>query len=211
MSETTQFPPVYPAPQQVPQIRRPRRWPWIAGIAVALVVGIAVGNGTGATSRNTALSATTTATSAAKASAASTPLPTTTVAPPVTTTVIPAPAPAPVAPAPTHRTATRTQAAPVAPPAAPVAAAPTVLYSNTGTGIGSTPDFTTGAEWQVQYTFDCAGFGQQGNFAVTDDAGDVLVNALAANGSDVAYVHASPGTHSLSINSECDWTVKVIG
>jgi len=207
MSETTQFPPVYPPPQQMP--RRPRRWPWITGIAVAFVVGIAVGSA-GATNRNPALSAATATT--AKAPAAATPLPTTTVAPPVTTTVIPTPTP--VASAPTHRAATRTQAAPaapVAPPAAPAPPAPTVLYSKTGTGIGSTPDFTTGAEWQVQYTFDCAGFGQQGNFAVTDDTGDVLVNALAANGSDVAYVHASPGTHSLDINSECDWTVKVIG
>jgi len=203
-----QFPPIYQTPQQAPRGRKHRRWPWITGIVVAFVLGLAIGNGTGTTSRNAALTAAT-ATSAPMTPATSTaPLKPTTIAASATTTVVPAPVP--VVPAPTHRAVTTRPPAPPAPPAAVAPAAPTVLYSKTGSGIGSTPNFTTDAEWQVQYTYDCANFGQQGNFAVTDES-DVLVNALAVGGSDVAYVHNSPGIHSLTVNSECNWTIKVIG
>jgi hypothetical protein len=204
MSEMPQIPPIYQQPQQAAVGRKRRRWPWIAGIVVAFVLGIAIGNGTGNTSKNAALAAATMSASRTPA----TPTAPTTVAAPTTTTVVPTPLP--VVPTSTHRAVTTRPPAPPAPPTTVAPATPTVLYSKTGSGIGSTPNFTTGAEWQVQYTYDCANFGQQGNFAVTDES-DVLVNALAAGGSDTAYVHNSPGTHSLTVNSECNWTIKVIG
>ncbi|HEX3792182.1 MAG TPA: hypothetical protein VHW44_30240 [Pseudonocardiaceae bacterium] len=90
-------------------------------------------------------------------------------------------------------------------------AKPTVVYTKTGNGEGSTPNFTTGAEWQIQYTYDCSKFGQSGNFAVT--AGDdinVAINELGDKGGDTSYVHADAGTHALQILSECSWTVTVL-
>lgn len=117
-------------------------------------------------------------------------------------------------------TVTPQQAAQVAPTAAPAApapttAAPTVLYSKSGSGAGSTPNFTTGAEWQVDWTYNCSNFGSQGNFIISaGNAADISfpsVNELGTSGADTAYVHSDPGSHSLSINSECSWTVKVVG
>lgn len=97
--------------------------------------------------------------------------------------------------------------------AAPTSAAatPVVLYSKTGTGTGSTPDFTTGAEWQVAYTYDCSAFGSPGNFAVTSEDFQLAIDQLGMKGADTEYVHGDPGTHSLSIDSECAWTIKVLG
>jgi hypothetical protein len=102
-----------------------------------------------------------------------------------------------------------TQSAQAGAPAAP--ATPVVLYSKTGSGTGSTPTFTTGAEWQVQYTYDCTAFGQSGNFVVTSEDYELAVNQLGTKGADTDYVHNDPGNHSLSIDSECSWTIKVLG
>jgi hypothetical protein len=95
-----------------------------------------------------------------------------------------------------------------APPAAP---AKTVVLTKSGEGIEQTRSFTVGDNWSLTYTFDCSNFGMQGNFQVYEDYpdGNVLVNALAKSGSDTTYQTGDAGTHSLKINSECAWTVKV--
>lgn len=128
-----------------------------------------------------------------------------------------------IATASSHGTTTSTKTTPAPAPTAvdsARAAAPTttlapaaavVLYSKTGTGTGSTPTFTTGAEWQVQYTYDCTAFGQSGNFMVTSDDYQLAINQLGTKGGDTDYVHNDPGSHSLSIDSECAWTIKVVG
>lgn len=111
-------------------------------------------------------------------------------------------------------------------PAAPVAAttvaptttpAPTVVYSKTGSGTGTTPNFTVGAEWQIDWTYNCSNFGGSGNFIITPvgsggtGIGLNPVNELGASGADTAYEHDAAGTFNLQVNSECNWTVKVIG
>jgi hypothetical protein len=96
-------------------------------------------------------------------------------------------------------------------PATTAPATPVVIYSKTGSGTGSTPTFTTGVEWQVQYTYDCTTFGQSGNFMVTSEDYQVAINQLGMKGADTDYVHNDPGSHSLSIDSECAWTIKVLG
>lgn len=108
---------------------------------------------------------------------------------------------APVAPAPAT-----SAPAPAAAPATPI-----VLYSKTGTGTGSTPTFTTSADWQVAYTYDCTAFGQSGNFMVNSDDYQLVINQLGNKGADTQYVHGDPGAHSLSIDSECAWTIQVLG
>ncbi|MCQ4084351.1 hypothetical protein NGB36_28160 [Streptomyces sp. RB6PN25] len=88
-------------------------------------------------------------------------------------------------------------------------AAPTVVMTDSGSGIKNTPSFTVGGNWTLQYTFNCAALGQPGNFIVTDETGMPLANELKSQGSgqDPQY---DAGTHHLQINSECDWTVKVV-
>lgn len=97
---------------------------------------------------------------------------------------------------------------------APVAAK--VLFDKTGSGIGKTAIFTTPSEWEIDYYFDCTGFGQTGNFSITvyDGASqmkDLPANALGLKGSDVAYEHNLSGPYYLEVNSECDWHVTVKG
>lgn len=92
---------------------------------------------------------------------------------------------------------------------------PTVkLLTQSGDGMGQTKQFTTQSVWNVTYTYDCGG--DKGNFAVIsyDPTGaeeGVIVNQLQASGQASAIVNADPGTHYLSINSECTWTITVIG
>lgn len=91
---------------------------------------------------------------------------------------------------------------------------PTTLLTTTGNGIKATTEFTTGDSWNLTYTFDCSGFGSSGNFAVTEyttgEMTGILVNALAASGQDTVPVYDA-GRHHLEVNSECDWTLTVVG
>lgn len=118
---------------------------------------------------------------------------------------------APAAAAPATSAAPAAAAAPTtAAPAAP--AAPKVIYQKSGSGIMTTPNFTTPAEWQVKWSYDCTSFaGGTGNFVVNSEDFQANVNELGAKGADSTYVHNDAGTHSLSINSECTWTVTVLG
>ncbi len=85
-----------------------------------------------------------------------------------------------------------------------------------GSGIKKTATFATPGEWTLQYSYDCSTFGSKGNFQVMEfDANgnmtDVLVNELDKKGSDQVPQHADDGSHYLEINSECKWTVTVVG
>jgi hypothetical protein len=90
--------------------------------------------------------------------------------------------------------------------------APTVLLDLKGSGIHRSKKFTAGGEWTIAYTYDCASFGQKGNFQifVEGDASDVAANELAAKGQGTQN-EFTPGTFDLSMNSECDWHVTVKG
>lgn len=94
---------------------------------------------------------------------------------------------------------------------------PQVLLNISGSGTKTTQKFTTsGQDWDLAWTYNCAAFGDSGNFIVdvknsdgssSDNQG---VNQLGANGADTEHFH-SGGTFYLEVNSECSWTVKVIG
>ena len=68
--------------------------------------------------------------------------------------------------------------------------------------------------WKLTYSFNCAEFGQSGNFQVFEDGGSdfsgVEVNDLAMSKSSSTWAYNDGGTHYLEINSECSWKVKVI-
>jgi hypothetical protein len=98
------------------------------------------------------------------------------------------------------------QSAPTTKAAAP--AKPTVVLTAHGSGIKNTAPFTTGDNWTVTYTFDCTGFGQAGNFMVSDENDMPLVNELKLKGTGSTPQY-NAGTHHLQINSECDWTLTV--
>jgi len=89
----------------------------------------------------------------------------------------------------------------------------TVLPAMKGSGGKNTPKFTTGADWTIHYSFNCAGFGSKGNFQIYvydgTSLGAVGVNDLAAKGSGTAPIYGDSGSHYLTVNSECSWTVSV--
>jgi hypothetical protein len=91
-----------------------------------------------------------------------------------------------------------------------------VLLDKTASGTSKTAYFTTPSEWEIDYYFDCTGFGYQGNFQIyvydgTSALKDLPVNTLALKGSDFVFEHNLSGPYYLEINSECDWHVIVKG
>jgi hypothetical protein len=124
----------------------------------------------------------------------------------------------------TNDTATIQRSAPAA--ASPEAASPTpppappkpkTIYTLKGKGIKKTAKFTTPDEWTLRYTYDCSKFlGGTGNFVVTENDGggglqDLLVNELDKKGNDSVPQHNDSGEHYLEVNSECSWTITVVG
>jgi hypothetical protein len=100
------------------------------------------------------------------------------------------------------------------PPAARAAVKPHTVATFSGNGEQSTAKFTVAATWKLQYSFNCSDFGGQGNFAVIEDGGSdfggVNVNDLATSKSGSSWAYNDAGTHYLEIDSECNWSVKVI-
>lgn len=102
--------------------------------------------------------------------------------------------------------------------AAPPAAAKVVLQL-AGNGVKNSVNFTvTQSQWTIAYTYDCTAFlGGTGNFIITindstgkSDYAKPGVNELGAKGNDNTVEHGA-GTYSLTMNSECTWTVTVTG
>jgi len=96
------------------------------------------------------------------------------------------------------------------------------LLSLSGSGIKSSKTFEfSGDSVDVIYTFDCSDFGYAGNFQIYfygasllgPSVPDILANDLAMSGGDTTteYLYGATGPFHLEMNSECDWTVKVVG
>ncbi|MCO5967497.1 hypothetical protein [Actinoallomurus soli] len=87
---------------------------------------------------------------------------------------------------------------------------PHTVLTESGNGMKTTRTFHVHGDWDLHYSFNCANFGGQGNFAVSDDnTGQVFVNSLAATGKDVTHQHDG-GSIALSVLSECNWRIKVV-
>jgi len=96
-----------------------------------------------------------------------------------------------------------------------VAGATTETFSSAQTGTsGETQAFSQSAGWQMSWSYNCASYGGSGNFIVTVDqpSGDNTIdfgpNELGTGGSGTDY-YTDTGTFSLSVNSECEWTINV--
>jgi hypothetical protein len=109
-----------------------------------------------------------------------------------------------------------TQAAnqPAAPASSAAAVKPQLVATFSGSGIQNTPRFTVSSTWKLDYSFSCSSFGSAGNFQVYEDGGNdfggVSVNDLAMSKTSSTWAYNDGGTHYLEINSECDWTVKIL-
>jgi hypothetical protein len=105
-----------------------------------------------------------------------------------------------------------TQAASSAPAAQAAKPAAKTVATFSGNGIQNTPKFTVSSTWKLGYSFNCSSMGTSGNFIVMEDGsfGGLTVNALAESKSGSTYAYNDAGTHYLEINSECDWTVRVV-
>ena len=90
---------------------------------------------------------------------------------------------------------------------------PHVIARFAGSGIENTPRFRTSGTWLLRWSYNCANFGQPGNFAVLEDgeAGGVAVNELGTHGHGKTYGYGDAGRHYLEVDSECHWSMKIIG
>jgi hypothetical protein len=95
--------------------------------------------------------------------------------------------------------------------------APQTLLNISGSGSKTTAKFTAASDWDLNWSYDCSNFNNQGNFQVMIYNGDgsmsfsnAMVNELGASGSDVEHYHSS-GTYYLVVNSECKWKLNVQG
>ena len=95
---------------------------------------------------------------------------------------------------------------------------PTVLVSLSGNGRNTTLPFTAKGSWNLQWSYNCAGFSDgTGNFQVyvlsassATKVTDEGPNQLGATGSSTTYMPQG-GTLILKMTSECDWSVKAVG
>lgn len=85
----------------------------------------------------------------------------------------------------------------------------TTLAEAEGSGPGAVPVFSTGGDWRLTYVFDCGALGSPQEFVLADGATE-LVRATAYTGTD-ALVLRTPGEHSLTVDTACDWTVRAVG
>jgi hypothetical protein len=99
----------------------------------------------------------------------------------------------------------------------PAAVTPQVLLDLSGNGTKTTQKFTAGKDWDLNWSYNCSNFGQDGNFQVFiyDDSGQLSfrnspVNQLGASGADVEHYH-NGGTFYLTVNSVCSWKIQVNG
>jgi len=90
-----------------------------------------------------------------------------------------------------------------------------VIAAFTGSGQENTRKFMIGGDgtWKLKWAYSCASFGFKGNFIVQEDGGfaGVSVNELGLHGHGSTYGYGDQGRHYLAVNSECDWTMRVVG
>ncbi len=88
-----------------------------------------------------------------------------------------------------------------------------VTFSSQQTGpSGQTQQFAVYGPWTLSWTYNCSNFGSQGNFDyfVNGSSGDFGPNELGTSGSGTEY-YTDTGTFSLTLNSECNWSVSISG
>lgn len=100
--------------------------------------------------------------------------------------------------------------------AVPVTQVGTVLLNVSGSGQHQTQMFTAVGDWDIAYAFDCSNFGPSGNFIVivygsdgNMSFGNTGLNELGPGRSGITHEHHG-GTYYLAINSECNWTMRVL-
>jgi len=104
---------------------------------------------------------------------------------------------------------TKSQTSTPTPKPTPKPAGP--LLDLSGSGLKNSAPFNAPDHWKLAYTYDCTGFGGQGNFQVFLYQGsalvNILVNELGAKGSATTDVYNGGNGMHLEMNSECDWHV----
>jgi hypothetical protein len=106
--------------------------------------------------------------------------------------------------------------APRAKASAAAPAQPRVLARFKGSGIQNTSRFTVAGSgnWELKWSYNCASFGDSGNFIVGEDGDNdfngASVNELGPRGHGVTHIYGDAGSHYLDVNSECDWTLKAV-
>jgi hypothetical protein len=100
----------------------------------------------------------------------------------------------------------------------PPPSATNVLWSMSGQGASSGPQFTvpsSASGWTENWSYNCSSFGTSGNFitSITGYGGssgttDMGANELGLSGSGTNYYYDT-GMFNILVNSECNWTESV--
>ncbi len=99
---------------------------------------------------------------------------------------------------------------------APVpSSAPQVLLDLKGIGSQTSPHFTVGGDWVLDWSYDCSPPGTQGTFAVTlyeadGDVVKVLVTEKGIGGEDLVREREQDSFY-VGVTSTCSWHVVVRG
>ncbi len=89
----------------------------------------------------------------------------------------------------------------------------TVVYTLSGNTPAQTTMFKVPANWDLNWSYNCGS--QQGNFIVTLDGNDAqnngtnILNLLSTSGKNIFRFYNTPGTHYISVDSTCNWSITV--
>lgn len=98
--------------------------------------------------------------------------------------------------------------------AAKLVVVPNTVATYSGSGIETTPTFTTTATWQLAFSFNCSEFGEPAKVQVDEDGGSdsgrVLLSKSTLKTAGSTRVYDDTGSHYLKVDSPCSWIVKVV-
>lgn len=102
----------------------------------------------------------------------------------------------------------------VAPGSSTPTGTPVTITSSQIGVAGNSAAYAVGGPWTMAWSYDCTAFGSPGNFSINinqppgDFALDIGPNELGTEGSGTDS-YTDTGTFTLSVNSECNWSITV--
>jgi hypothetical protein len=93
-------------------------------------------------------------------------------------------------------------------PSSHASAQTTTVLQIISSGNSTTAAFTTGSDWSLRYTFACP---TTGYFKAVEHGGPangvVLANENGPSERSTMYSHDSAGQHTITVTSNCEWTL----
>lgn len=88
-------------------------------------------------------------------------------------------------------------------------ASPSVVVDERGSGTKVLKAFTVTSAAEVKYRYNCAGAGGIFQIFVEGGSAVMLANTQEIRGADSSYLN-EPGTYALTVNTTCNWQLRVL-